>query len=577
MVDVRGLQASETQRRGRAGATDGQRLEVHFDAPTLGTRTTRAAGPGPSATLCATHTSTDRPLRGKCETRTVEPGNVRLADLPVRPRPWQAAILRRRPAARTVVSTAAGNGQTVVALLVAALRLVDAEPSRTVIVAATAADARAVLERVFNPLGLGAWRRRHRDGRRRRSRIAFGRFGRHRRRFRSTINANGAHIENVETGARLEARPARSTWPAGADLIIAVRPGDWPAAHAEQLLDRDAVLVVGPLPEDAEHPYSILARAPDVRRHVFEADPEDGATLKRNWKKANPARETWPAIAAEVDQAEADPVALAAFRRRRLNLGPGGVEDSLITPAAWTRVLERPVPPRSGVPVAGIDLALGRSWTAAVLIWPTGRVEAYALIGGVDLRERERQAGLPRGTLRHLIDRGAVLVDVARRVPDPALLVDHVFGQAWPGTVIADTFQADRVQDVLEDRAELIIRRRRWSESTEDVDAFKRLALDDRDGALAVHVDSAALLTASLLAAELKSDDGNVRLVKRAPERPDDVAQALVLACGELHRQRIEPEDVPPLPRGRPPRMTADRSMRPAPKGRNDLPHSAHR
>ena len=76
----------------------------------------------------------------------------------------------------------------------------------------------------------------------------------------------------------------------------------------------------------------------------------------------------------------------------------------------------------------------------------------------------------------------------------------------------------------------------RWSEASEDIRAVRKFAAD---GPLAVEPGSRPLLAASLAAAMVQNDDqGSVRLVKRGTNNTgrDDVAAALVLACGALSR-----------------------------------------
>ena len=78
----------------------------------------------------------------------------------------------------------------------------------------------------------------------------------------------------------------------------------------------------------------------------------------------------------------------------------------------------------------------------------------------------------------------------------------------------------------------------RWSEASEDIRGVRRLALD---GPLAVAAESHGLLTASLAAARVQSDSGgSLRMVKRGSNNTgrDDVAVALVLACGAHTRRR---------------------------------------
>ena len=82
----------------------------------------------------------------------------------------------------------------------------------------------------------------------------------------------------------------------------------------------------------------------------------------------------------------------------------------------------------------------------------------------------------------------------------------------------------------------MINRRAMWSESTEDISAFQRLALD---GGLAVAPESQAIVTLALAHHTLQADSsGNVRLVKTHGRRSkrDDVIQAGVVAAGQLAR-----------------------------------------
>ena len=88
---------------------------------------------------------------------------------------------------------------------------------------------------------------------------------------------------------------------------------------------------------------------------------------------------------------------------------------------------------------------------------------------------------------------------------------------------------------------EVIARRTRWSEASEDIRALRKAAAD---GPLGVEERSRPLLAASLAVAMVKNDDqGSVRLVKRASDNSarDDVAAALVLAAGALARAPTGP------------------------------------
>ena len=84
----------------------------------------------------------------------------------------------------------------------------------------------------------------------------------------------------------------------------------------------------------------------------------------------------------------------------------------------------------------------------------------------------------------------------------------------------------------------VIGRRQRWSESSEDIRALRKLALD---GPLTVEVGSRPLLAHSLAVSKTENDtSGNVRMVKMSHGNTsrDDVAVAWCLAAGRLAMAR---------------------------------------
>ena len=109
---------------------------------------------------------------------------------------------------------------------------------------------------------------------------------------------------------------------------------------------------------------------------------------------------------------------------------------------------------------------------------------------------------------------------------------------AWgkPARVICDRFRLNELVDAIGPGVEIVPRVSRWSESSEDIRALRKMTAD---GPLAVGKDSRALLTASLGVAMVAVDDaGNVRMKKRGSNNQarDDVAAALVLAAGSFVR-----------------------------------------
>ena len=117
---------------------------------------------------------------------------------------------------------------------------------------------------------------------------------------------------------------------------------------------------------------------------------------------------------------------------------------------------------------------------------------------------------------------------------------------AWgkPARVVCDRFRLNELHDAIGPGVSIVPRVSRWSESTEDIRALRKMTAD---GPLAVAPESRDLLTASLAVAMVAVDDsGNVRMRKRGSNNQarDDVAAATVLAAGSWMRS-------PPVPRRR--------------------------
>ena len=209
----------------------------------------------------------------------------------------------------------------------------------------------------------------------------------------------------------------------------------------------------------------------------------------------------------------------------------------LLDVSDWQRVCARPVPEREGKPIVGLDLGAGRAWSAAVGVWRSGRVEALAVAPGIpSLEAQEKRDRVPAGVYRKLAEGGALRVAEGLRVQPPAALVKAVRAE-WGGAevVFCDRFRLAELQDSV-NGTPVVPRIARWSEASEDIRATRKAA---KDGPLAVAPESRDLLTASLAAATVKADDqGSIRMAKRGTNNTgrDDVAAALVLACGALSR-----------------------------------------
>ena len=238
----------------------------------------------------------------------------------------------------------------------------------------------------------------------------------------------------------------------------------------------------------------------------------------------------------ERDKARGDTRLKARFCSYRLNIPTADESTVLLTVDDWHRVTGRPVAPRTGRPLVGVDLGGGRAWSAAVAMWRSGRIEAVAVAPGVPtLAEQERRDRVPSGTYQRLAAAGVLTTDGDRRVPRVEALMNRALG--WrPESVTCDRFRLADMQDAVGGRVRILPRVTRWSEASEDIRALRGYALD---GPLSVSPGSRELIAASLAVALVKSDDqGSVRLVKRGSNNQarDDVAAALTLAAGALSR-----------------------------------------
>ena len=288
--------------------------------------------------------------------------------------------------------------------------------------------------------------------------------------------------------------------------------------------------------------WDLLAEGTKGRTHVqvFQGDAE-------TWdywptiRKANPLigldAHTRKVILEERDAARGDSRLKARFLNYRLNRPSGDESTMLLNLSDWEMVREREVPPRKGRPVVGVDLGAGRAWSAGVAIYRNGRVEALALAPGLPgIEVQERRDRVSAGSYQKLVSAGLLHIADGLRVQPPSMLADLIT-ETWgkPAGIVADRFRVAELADA--GLTGLEARMTRWSESSEDIRALRKMA---KDGPLSVDPGSAPLLEESLAVASVKNDDsGNVRLQKRGSNNTsrDDVAAALTLGAG-AHQRR---------------------------------------
>ena len=273
-------------------------------------------------------------------------------------------------------------------------------------------------------------------------------------------------------------------------------------------------------------------------------------------RRCNPLTAVSPEFRAKLieerDEARRDSRLKARFLSYRLNVPSGDESTVLLTIDDWERSAARPVPDREGLPVLGIDLGGGRSWSAAVAMWTNGRTEAIACAPGIpDLAAQERRDLVPKGLYAQLAESGVLRVAEGLRVQPPALLWAAAC-ELWGGAlaIVCDRFRLPELFDATGGQVPLIPRVTRWSESSEDIRAIRKAA---SDGPLSISSESRDLIAASLAVSLVKTDDaGNSRLIKRGSNNSarDDVAVALTHAAGQVARMNTaDPHEGEYMPR----------------------------
>ena len=369
---------------------------------------------------------------------------------------------------------------------------------------------------------------------------------------------DGAIHKDSRTRVRVISSDSRRALGLGANvrLVIADEPGAWSPTAGRRLWDavttalgkrRMTVVAVGtlapaPLTGPASWWPSFVASGSGEGRHVvlIQAEPSKWTEFDEVLR-VNPVAAINPHLRRrlEVEHAEALKSERAArtFRQFRLNL-PGDPVDSqpLITKAEWDRVCARPVPECSGRPVVGVDLGGTRSWSAACAIFPSGRIESWALAPGLPtLFDQERADQVPENSYLDLVRAGGLTVDEGQHVPSIQRLLARVW--AWsPLAIVADTYRCPELHQIVDGRARVIERARSSGESTSNVQALRSLLLDTGAGATQT---SRALLGAAWAQTHLKIDGAGLAKVGKLDQRRsrDDAASALLLAAGELARR----------------------------------------
>ena len=135
------------------------------------------------------------------------------------------------------------------------------------------------------------------------------------------------------------------------------------------------------------------------------------------------------------------------FCSYRLNVPMGDEATMLLTVGDFEDMAARPVPERAGEPICAVDLGGSRAWSAALVIYPSGRIECLAVAPGLpSLADQERRDRVSASTYQRLHDAGLLHVAEGLRVPPASLLVEQIT-KTWgrPASIVCDQVPAGRV------------------------------------------------------------------------------------------------------------------------------------
>ena len=378
-------------------------------------------------------------------------------------------------------------------------------------------------------------------------------------RYQDSGQRVGATHRDTNTRVRVASSDGKRAFGiVGARLIIGDEPGAWQARGGAEMYDaletsggkneQTFVLIGTRAPGPAGGWWRDLVDHEDdpqtyIQVHAAPVDDDGDVPAWDSWKtirRANPLigfnPYLKPKLEEELRKARKSGDAKRRFVTYRLNRPQQPTSEVLVTVEQWRAVEARSVPHAEARPVVGVDTGSTRSWSTAAILWRNGRLDAVAVMPGLPTVERfEALDAKPAGTYQRLVDAGVVTVDAGRRVVEVRTLIDRVLAFR-PLAIVCDRFRLGEVTDAVAGRCPVLPRVTRWSESTEDIQATRRLALD---GDLAVVPGVRPLYRLTLAESEVQEDDDqSVRLVKRTQSHRhrDDLAKALTLAAGLLAR-----------------------------------------
>ena len=379
-------------------------------------------------------------------------------------------------------------------------------------------------------------------------------------RFLDSVTRIGITHKATNTRLRVMSSKAKSAFGiVGCPTLVGDEPGAWETVNGQ--LMADAIQTAQGKPGSAMRVILIGTLAPSTGGWWADLvhGGSGGATYVQKligdparWDRWSEIRRCNPLTAIspefreklldERDKARRDSRLRARFSSYRLNSPQGDESTMLLSVTDFEEMAKRTVPPRAGEPICAVDLGGSRAWSAALVIYSSGRIECLAVAPGLpSLADQERRDRVPSNTYKRLHDAGLLHLATGLRVPPVSLLVEKI-KKTWgrPASIVCDRFRLDELRDSeLPCRVESRVTR--WSEASFDIRALRS---HTKDGPFAIAKSSRSLLEASLSVAAVKNDDaGSVRLIKRTAnnESRDDVAAAFCLAAGAFARTASAP------------------------------------
>ena len=340
------------------------------------------------------------------------------------------------------------------------------------------------------------------------------------------------------------------------DIVICDETGlfpdksrDWLMGLRTSVSAKDGRVIHISIRGDSEIYGEILAsNAVTVRKHFA---PDDCAIDDVDaWHQANPALGSAKQVAYMEDQVrrvKSMPKNESLFRAYDLNQAVDPERELLVSLSEFDAccVSDDQWGDRGGTCALGIDLGGSRSMTAAVAIWPSGRVDCWgAFADDPPLQVRARQDGIAYGLMTELQTYAGRVTPVGAFLHD---VFTDIGGAARIGRIACDRFRRADAEQALMDAgiplAKLELRGMGASavaDGSADVRSFQTLIADRK-----IRFRTPALLMRAAIAGSKIDTDrrGNPALNKANSKSRIDACSAGVLAAG-LHARRRAPREI---------------------------------